>query len=98
MAVRSASVSYSKVTLAAGIPLALVAPAKWMLGVRILNWTASPVYVSTGTSGTPPSGAPSDFIAAAVAGVPGIYEPPFVPSAGLMGVGASAGDLTVLIY
>lgn len=66
-------------------------------GARILNWTASPVYFVVGTAGTgtPASGAPSDFIPAADSGTPGQFEFPYAPTGDYRVVGASNGDLTI---
>lgn len=83
-------------TLVANTAQTILAASATTLGIRVLNWTASPVYVTVGSLGaTPPSGAGSDFIPAAASGVPGQWEPPFAPVLGVRAVGASAGGLTV---
>lgn len=83
-------------TLVANTAQTILVASATTQGIRVLNWTASPVYVTIGTlAGTPPSGAGSDFIPAAAAGVPGQWEPPFAPVLGVRAVGASAGGLTV---
>lgn len=95
------TIAATKMTLAAATPLAIVAPNKFLAGARILNWTASPIYLAPGTLasvGTPASGAPSDYIPAAAAGVPGQYVSEFAPMSGFVAVGASAGDLTVITW
>lgn len=93
-----AAVTTTTETLAAGTPKTILAASASTTGARILNWTASPVYVTSGTTGTPASGAPSDYIPAAASGVPGQWEPPYRPVDGLRAVGASAGDLTVVRF
>lgn len=90
--------AHSTVTLAAATAATIIASGASTNGARILNWTASPVYVTPGTTGTPNSGAPSDYIPAAASGVPGQYEPPYIPTTGMRAVGASAGDLTVEVW
>lgn len=85
----------TKVPLAAGVAATALAADADIQGARILNWTASPVYVAPGMNGTPASGAPSDVVPAAADGLPGQFEPPFAPITGLRVIGASAGDLTV---
>ncbi len=87
--------THTKVDLAANTAATIVAAGAAPNGARILNWTASPIYVAPGVAGTPASGAPSDYIPAAAGGVPGQYEPPYKPVDGLRAVGASAGSLTV---
>ena len=67
-------------------------------GMRVLNYIEAPVYLSLGTTGTPASGAGSDFIPAAVAGVPGQWTPPFAPVGGVRAVCATAGSLTVTVW
>lgn len=67
-------------------------------GMRVLNWIAAPVYLSLGTTGTPPSGAGADYIPAAVGGVPGQWEPPYAPVDGVRAVCATAGSLTVTVW
>jgi hypothetical protein len=89
----------TKVTLpAAGIGGPVLAPNKWLGGCRLVNWTASPVYISLGISGTPAQGAPSDYVPAAAGGVPGVLEFRYVPRAGLMGFSTPGGDLTVVTW
>jgi hypothetical protein len=85
----------SKVTLAANTAATLFLANTAALGCRLLNWTASIVYLNDGTTGTPASGAPSDYIPAAASGVPGQFESPYPPTTGMRAVGASAGDITV---
>lgn len=67
-------------------------------GMRVLNYIAAPVYLSLGTSGTPSSGAGSDYIPAAVGGVPGQWEPPYAPVGGVRAVCATAGSITVTVW
>lgn len=86
------------VTLVANTAQTLVAAFADRRGMRVLNYTDSPVYLSLGTTGTPTSGGGSDYIPAAAAGVPGQWEPPFAPVTGVRAVGASAGDLTVTVW
>ncbi len=85
-------------TLAAATPQTIIAAGASANGARILNWTTAPVYVIPGEAGTPVSGAPSDYIPAAASGVPGQYEPPYIPTGGLRAVGAAAGDLSVITW
>lgn len=86
-------------TLVAATASTILTASATRLGARVLNWTASPVYVNFATLvGTPNSTAPSDYIPAAAAGVPGQLEPPFSPVNGIRAVGASAGDLTVISW
>ena len=85
-------------TLVAAAPQTLVAASGAIQGARILNYTTSPVYLAPGASGTPANGAPSDFVPAAAAGVPGQWTSPYRPITGLRGVGASAGDLAVITW
>lgn len=88
----------TKSTLVADTALTILTADATRNGARVLNWTASPVYLTYGTTGTPVSGAPSDFIPAAVSGVPGQWECAFAPVAGLRAVGAAAGDLSVFAW
>lgn len=91
------TVTQTTITLVAATAQTALAASANRRGARILNYTASPVYVTvTGVTGTPASGAPSDFIPAAAGGVPGQWEPPFAPVAGVRVVGASAGGLSVM--
>lgn len=90
--------SFVTQTLAAGVAATIIAANRSVAGARILNWTASPVYLSLGTTGTPASGAPSDYIPAAAGGVPGQYVCEFAPVSGMRAVGAAAGDLTVVTW
>lgn len=85
----------ANVTLTANTAATLFAANTAALGCRLLNWTASIVYLNDGTAGTPASGAPSDYIPAAASGVPGQFESPYPPTTGMRAVGASAGDITV---
>jgi len=87
-----------KVTLEAATAATILAASALRTGARVLNWTASPVYVIPGVVGTPASGAPSEYIPAAAAGVPGVWNCPYAPKAGLRAVGAGAGDLTITSY
>ena len=93
-----ATPTHTKVDLVANQAATIVAAGTAPRGARILNWTASPVYVTPGSAGVPASGAPSDYIPAAANGVPGQYEPPYAPVDGLRAVGASAGSLTVEVW
>ncbi len=86
------------VTLAAGTPVTLIAAFADRRGMRILNYTASPVYLTNGVTGTPPSGGGSDYIPAAAGGVPGVWNAPYAPVNGIRAVGAAAGDLTVTVW
>lgn len=88
----------SKVTLVAATAATLFPANAAQIGCRILNWTAAPVYITPGTTGTPPNTAPSDYIPAAASGVPGQFESPYAPTTGMRAVGASAGDITVEIW
>ena len=93
--------SWTKKTLLAGVAQTVVPLTRDLRGVRVLNWTASPVYLALGLSESgvvPASGAPSDVVPAAAAGLPGQYEAPFAPKQGLTALGASAGDLTVAVW
>lgn len=89
------TLSQTKVTLAANAAQTIVAASPNLNGARVLNWTTAPIYLANGTTGTPASGAPSDYVPAASSGVPGQYECPYAPIDGLRAVGAAAGDLTV---
>lgn len=86
------------ITLVANTAQTIIAAFAGRRGMRVLNYTASPVYLSEGTTGTPASGAGSDFIPAAVSGVTGQWEPPYAPVNGVRAVGASAGGLTVTVW
>lgn len=88
----------AKITLVAATAATALAANANAVGCRVLNWTASPVYIAQGVAGTPDSGAPSDYIPAAASGVPGQWEAPYRPTTGLRVVGASAGDLSVLSW
>lgn len=85
-------------TLVADTPLTLIAAFADRRGMRVLNYTASPVYLTNGITGTPPSGAGSDFIPAAVGAVPGVWEPRYAPVNGVRAVGAAAGGLTITVW
>lgn len=93
-----ATVVATKYTLAANTAVTIATASAAASGARVLNWTASPVYITSGTTGTPASGSPSDYVPAAASGVPGQWEPPYRPVDGLRAVGASAGDLTVVTF
>lgn len=67
-------------------------------GMRVLNYIAAPVYLSNGDTGTPASGAGSDYIPAAVGGVPGQWEPPYAPVNGVRAVCATSGSITVTVW
>lgn len=86
------------VTMVAATAMTLIAAFADRRGMRVLNYTASPVYLTHGVTGTPPSGAGSDFIPAAVDGVPGVWEPRYAPVSGIRAVGAAAGGLTVTVW
>lgn len=91
--------SATSVTLEAGVAQTILADAKVITGVRLVNWTASPVYVQLGTStGTPAAAGPSDVVPALANGLPGQYECPFGPVGGIRVVGASAGTLSVFAW
>lgn len=91
-------IAAGSVTLVANTTSQIIGAFADRRGLRVLNYTASPVYLSQGTSGDPALGAGSDFIPAAVAGVPGQWEPPYAPVGGIRGQGASAGGLTVIAW
>lgn len=86
-------------TLAAATAATIIGAFAGRRKFRVLNWIQAPVYISYGTTGTPASGAGSDFIPAAqvISGVltPGQYEPLIMPTGGMRAVCATAGDLTV---
>lgn len=86
------------VTLVAGVAQTIIGAFADRRGLRVLNYTASPVYVTNGITGTPPSGGGSDYIPAAAGGVPGQWSPPYAPVNGVRAVGAAAGDLTVTAW
>lgn len=86
------------VTLVAATAQTIIAANANIRGARILNWIADGVYLANGTAGTPASGAPSDYIPAAIAGppvVPGQFEFAYAPVAGVRAVSATGGTLTV---
>jgi hypothetical protein len=84
------------VNLTAGTAATIIAANMNLRGARILNWITAPVYIANGTSGTPASGAPSDYIPAAAAGpVPAQFEFPYAPVDGVRAVSATTGTLTV---
>lgn len=90
------TVTQTTITLAAGTAQTIIAASANLRGARILNWITAPVYIANGTTGTPASGAPSDYIPAAAAGpVPAQFEFPYAPVDGVRAVCASAGTLTV---
>lgn len=91
-------IASGSVTLVAATAQTIIGAFAGRRGIRVLNWTASPVYIGEGTTGTPASGAGSDFIPAAVSGIPGQWEPPYAPVNGLRAVGAAAGGLTVTAW
>lgn len=84
--------------LAAATATTIIGAFPGRRGMRVLNYIAAPVYLSLGTTGTPPSGAGSDYIPAAVGGVPGQWEPPYAPVDGVRAVCATAGSLTVTVW
>jgi hypothetical protein len=96
------TVTMSKVTLVAATARSLMAADALRTGGRILNWTASVAYFVKGTSGTPASGSPSAYVAAATtlngATIPGEYIFDYRPVDAYQVVGASAGDLTVELW
>lgn len=84
------------VTLVAATAQTIIAANANIRGARILNWIADGVYLANGTTGTPASGAPSDYIPAAAAGpVPAQFEFAYAPVAGVRAVSATGGTLTV---
>lgn len=86
-------------TLVAGEAQTIVLADVNIHGARILNWIADAVYLSNGTTGTPTSGAPSDYIPAAAAGpVPAQFEFAYAPVAGVRAVSATGGTLTVVVW
>jgi len=91
-------IASGSITLVANVAQTIIGAFPDRRGMRVLNYTASPVYLSLGTTGTPASGAGSDFIPASVNGVPGQWEPPYAPVTGVRAVGASAGGLTVTVW
>lgn len=92
------SPAHATETLVAATPKTVLAADANRAGCRIINFTAAPVYLAPGSAGTPPSGGGSDYVPAAVAGVPGQWESPYRPVGGIRAVGASAGDLTVVSW
>lgn len=91
-------IAAGSVTLAANTTSQIIGAFADRRGLRVLNYTASPVYLSQGVAGDPTLGAGSDFIPAAASGVPGQWEPPYAPVGGIRGQGASAGGLTVIAW
>lgn len=91
-------IAQGSITLVAGVAQQIIGAFPGRVGMRVLNWTASIVYLGNGITGTPASGAGSDYIPAAVGGVPGQWEPPYAPVDGVRAVGASAGGLTVTVW
>lgn len=91
-------IASGSVNLEAGVAATIMSALPGMRGIRILNYISAPVYIANGTSGTPASGAGSDYIPAAAAGVPGVLNLPYVPVNGLRAVCASAGGLTVTVW
>lgn len=90
------TVTQTTITLVAGTAQTIIASNANIRGARILNWITAPVYLANGTTGTPASGAPSDYIPAAAAGpVPAQFEFAYRPVDGVRAVCASAGTLTV---
>lgn len=84
------------VTLVAATAQTIITANANIRGARILNWIADGVYLANGTTGTPASGAPSDYIPAAAAGpVPAQFEFAYAPVAGVRAVSATGGTLTV---
>ncbi len=67
-------------------------------GARILNYLAAPIYLAKGDSGTPASGAPSDFVPSSVDGVPGQYEFHYRPVDQYRYVCAVAGGFTLITW
>lgn len=91
-----AALTQTTITLAAGTAQTIIPAGASINGARILNWITAPVYLTNGTTGTPASGAPSDYIPAAAAGpVPAQFEFAYRPVDGVRAVCASAGTLTV---
>jgi len=91
--------TFSTINLAAGVAQNIIPALATIRGARVLNWILAPVYMSPGVSGTPASGAPSDYIPAAVTGpVPAQFEFPYAPTNGVQAVCATAGTLTVEIW
>lgn len=86
------------IALAANTAATLIAAFADRRGMRVLNYISAPVYLSLGVTGTPASGAGSDYIPAAVGGIPGQWEPPFAPVGGVRAVCATAGSLTVTVW
>lgn len=85
----------TKVTLLANTAQLIVAKYNTWRGVRILNYTASPLYLSFNASTTPTSDAASDYVPAAASGVPGQYESASRVGSGMQAISASAGDIMV---
>lgn len=92
------NIASGPVTLVAGEAQTLIGAFPDRRGMRVLNYTDAPVYISLGTTGTPAPGAGSDYIPAASEGVPGVWSPPYAPVGGVRAVGASAGGLTVTVW
>ena len=86
------------ITLVAATAQTIIAAFANRRGFYVLNYTASPVYLSLGTTGTPASGAGSMFVPAAVVGAPGAFLFPFAPVTGVRAVGAAAGGLTIVAW
>lgn len=86
------------ITLVAATAQTIIGAFADRRGFYVLNYTASPVYLSLGTTGTPASGGGSLYVPAAAAGVPGAFLFPFAPVTGVRAVGAAAGDLTIVAW
>lgn len=90
------TLTQTTVNLTAGTAATIIAANANIRGARILNWITAPVYIANGTSGTPASGAPSDYIPAAATGpIPAQFEFPYAPVDGVRAVSATTGTLTV---
>lgn len=84
--------------LTAGTATTAIAAFADRRGMRILNYIEAPVYLAYGVTGTPTSGAGSDYVPAAVGGVPGQWECPFAPVGGVRAVCSVAGSITVTVW
>lgn len=90
------TITQTTVNLTANTAATIIAASATLRGARILNWIAAPIFMTNGVSGTPASGAPSDYIPAAAAGpIPSQFEFPYAPINGVRAVSAVTGTLTV---
>lgn len=90
-----ATITQTKYTFTAGQVQNIVPASATANGARILNFTSGAGYLMPGVTGTPASGAPSDYIPAMGTAGPGQYETPYAPVTGLQLVSVAAGDYTI---